>query len=151
MTDISVTNSLDDNAATSDITLVGTNFDDVINGLTDGTKDIAVATTNATKLVATVASTQSITAAGGISGSGTYLKVSGNGGAINITANPQISAGSTGQIIIVEGQSDTNTVKLDDGTGLLLSGAQSFTLGLNDTIQLLYNGTNWVEITRSNN
>jgi len=42
MTNISVTNALDDNSATSDITLVGTNFDDVINGLTDGTKDISI-------------------------------------------------------------------------------------------------------------
>ncbi len=39
---ISVTNTLDDNSATSDITLVGVNFDDLINGLTDGTKDISI-------------------------------------------------------------------------------------------------------------
>lgn len=42
MANISVTNALNNNAATSDITLVGTNFSDLVNGLTDGTKDISI-------------------------------------------------------------------------------------------------------------
>ena len=43
MTYISVTNALNNNAATSDITLVGANFTDIVNGLSDGTKAINVA------------------------------------------------------------------------------------------------------------
>jgi hypothetical protein len=39
---ISVTNALNNNAATSDITLVGQNFTDIVNGLSDGTKDLNI-------------------------------------------------------------------------------------------------------------
>lgn len=44
---------------------------------------------------------------------------------------------------------DTNTVKLDDGTGLNLG--SSITLGDTDTISLVYDGTNFNEVGRSNN
>jgi len=47
------------------------------------------------------------------------------------------------------GNSDTNTVKFDDGTGLQLNGAAgSCTLGLNDVLILRYNTntSTWNEI-----
>lgn len=43
------------------------------------------------------------------------------GSAIDISANPQIAAGYPGQVITIIGSSDTNTLTLDDGTGLNLS------------------------------
>ena len=81
------------------------------------------------------------------------IRVYGNGGPIDITANPQIAAGSDGQIILLEGKSDTNTLKFDTGTGLALSGGVSFTMGAGDTLQLMYDsGTSlWYEISRSDN
>lgn len=71
--------------------------------------------------------------------------------AIDITADPQIVNGISGQIITIIGSSDTNTLTLDDGAGLRLS-AQMI-LGIGDTITLLYDATigDWVELCRSNN
>jgi hypothetical protein len=53
MSYISVTNALNNNAATSDITLVGQNFTDIVNGLSDGTKDLNVGDITATSLTVT--------------------------------------------------------------------------------------------------
>lgn len=95
-----------------------------------------------------------ITAGGGISaGSGNRNKVifvQGSGGAVDITANPQISAGSAtpGQLLILIFCSSVNTLKLDDGTGLKLNG--SLTGGADDAIILMFDGvSNWIEIARS--
>ena len=70
-------------------------------------------------------------------------------GAITLTSNPNILPGVTGQLLILEGTSNTNTVTLTDGNGIKLSGA--ITLGIRDTLTLMYNGTYFVELSRSNN
>lgn len=79
-----------------------------------------------------------------------YMLYTGSS-AIDISANPQVAAGYDGQKITIVGSSDTNTLTLDDGTGLILSG--QCVLGVGDAITLVYNKTfsYWVEITRSNN
>lgn len=98
-------------------------------------------------------STTNITAAGGITVTRGIMRVQGSGGAIDITADPQIVDGNDGEIVILEGMSDTNTLTLDDGTGLQLAGAASFVMGEGDVIQLMYNANRdiWIEITRSDN
>ena len=80
------------------------------------------------------------------------IRISGNGGPINLTSNPQIADGTHGQIIIIKGSSDTNTVTFDDGAGLALTNAISVTLGNRDTLVLMYDATDdmWIEISRSN-
>jgi len=95
----------------------------------------------------------SITAGGGITITKAIQRIVGAGGAVDITADPQIVDGSDGQIVIIQGTSDTNLVKLDDGTGLALSGGVSFTLGNNDIISLMYDSgeSEWIELYRSNN
>ena len=119
---------------------------------TDGT-DVSWATipSSAPSVTGTRASPTSITAAGGISFSGSAYKnvafIQGNAGAVDITANPQIAAGSlVGQELMLIGRSDTDTVKLDDGTGLSLNG--SAVLGADSVIQLVWDGTNWSEVAR---
>jgi hypothetical protein len=104
------------------------------------------------QVIHTPTAIQNITAAGGTSLE-TIIRVQGNGGAIDITANPQIAAHVDGKFIIVEGSSDANTVKLDDGTGLELAGGVSFTMGKLDVIAFTYNTTEslWVEQYRSDN
>ncbi len=96
---------------------------------------------------ATRASPTLITAAGGITSTSNQRQiifVAGNGGAVNITANPQISAGSIiGQELRLVGRSATDTVQLDNGTGLSLNGTT--VLGLDDVIDLFWDGSNWVE------
>lgn len=73
--------------------------------------------------------------------------------AIDITSNPQIAAGFYGQEIMIIGNSDANTLTLDDGNGLQLAGGASMVLGLNDVIVLKYNTWSavWFEISRSDN
>ncbi len=94
-----------------------------------------------------------ITAGGGVTVTNTVMRISGSGGAVDITANPQVVAGIDGQVVMLIGTSDTNTVKFDDATGLQLAGAVSFTMGIGDTLTLMYDGTNsvWSELGRSDN
>jgi hypothetical protein len=97
------------------------------------------------------ASPQNITAAGGIT-SANYPEqiqfVQGNGGAITVTANPQVSAGTTvGQKLYIKGRSDTNTLTLANGNGLKLNG--DWTGGDDDELVLWWDGTYWQERTRN--
>lgn len=73
------------------------------------------------------------------------------GSAVDLSANPQIADGYDGQIITIVGKSDTNTLTLDDGSGLALSA--QFVMGVGDCITLVYHASLdlWVEISRSNN
>ena len=105
------------------------------------------------RIIFTPLVTKDITAIGGITAAKILIRVQGSGGAVDITANPQITDGIDGQIILLQGDSDTNTVKFDDGTGLQLAGAVSFTMGKGDILQLVYDSGDdlWIEITRSDN
>lgn len=91
-----------------------------------------------------------ITAAGGITPTSPHMRVQGSGGAITITANPQIVAGIDGQLLLLEGGSDTNTVTINDGTGLHLHGGP-YTFGNHDYIMFSYEGgpSEWQEIFRN--
>lgn len=101
----------------------------------------------------TYAAPVSVTAGAGISPGGypsEIIFIQGSGGAVDITVNPQIAAGSVvGYQVRLIGCSDTNTVKLDHGTGLTLNG--SHTLGLDESIDLTWNGTSWTETARREN
>lgn len=97
------------------------------------------------------ASPTSITAAGGVSFSGSnYFNIQyiqGSGGAVTVTATPQIAAGSlVGQQLILICTSATNTVTFADGNGLSLNG--SLLCGDNSAIQLNWNGSLWTEVSR---
>ena len=108
----------------------------------------------------TPSDTQTITAAGGVTESMIDKKViliAGDGaGTTDITpGQQQIFAGSNGQMIILIGTNDSNLVKFDNGDGLQLSAATSFTMGIGDIMQLVYvdaiSGGTWVEISRTDN
>lgn len=74
--------------------------------------------------------------------------VAGNGGPIDVTADPQIDPGIfIGQELILEGTDDNAMVTLHNGRGLLLNGAVSLVDGA--TIYLIWNGTLWVEVLRN--
>ena len=90
---------------------------------------------------------------GGFSVTKALLKIQGDGGAIDITANPQIADGVDGQVVMLKGESDTNTVRFDDGNGLALNGAVSFTMGEADALMLMYDLSDdiWIELNRSDN
>ena len=97
----------------------------------------------------TRASPTAITTSGITAGSG-FVQiqfVEGSGGPINITADPQITAGTNiGETMTLVGRNDTNTLTLDDGTGLSLNGVM--VLSADSIITLLWDGTNWNETSR---
>lgn len=101
-------------------------------------------------IVGSRASPTAIVAAAGISYSAataTDNYIQGSGGAVTVSANPQIAAGTVdGQRLVLIGRSATNTVTIADGTGLSLNG--SWVGGLDSMIALRWDGTNWVEISR---
>ncbi|HUR99860.1 MAG TPA: hypothetical protein VMZ26_17485 [Pyrinomonadaceae bacterium] len=74
--------------------------------------------------------------------------VAGNGGAVTMSASPQIAAGNKeGQIRFLIGRHATNTVTVSDGTGLSL-GAATRVLGLNSVLGLTWDASAavWVEL-----
>lgn len=77
--------------------------------------------------------------------------VEGNGGAVTITAVPAVVKTSAiiGDEIKIIGRSATNTVTIDNQSGdVELNGA--IILGLSDVLTLVYDGTAYVEVSRSN-
>ena len=99
----------------------------------------------------TRASPTAIVAGTGVVFAGTsnsnYHFIEGSGGAVNISANPQITAGTNvGQRLTLIGRNDTNTVTIEDGDGLSLNG--SAVLAADSAIDLVYDGTNWTELAR---
>jgi hypothetical protein len=126
-------------------------------GITVGTlgQTITITNTGPTTTVLAVdgtrAAPQLITAAGGLSFSGTqtFTKkyIAGNGGPVVVTANPQIAAGTVdGQQLVLQSRDATDTVQLSDGTGLSLNGA--WIGGLDSSITLTWDTVNWVEMSR---
>ena len=75
------------------------------------------------------------------------MYIQGNAGPVVITANPKIAPvtyiGMRLRLICV---SASKTVEIDDGTGVLLNG--NFVMGLNDVLDLEWDGSNWFETGR---
>lgn len=93
---------------------------------------------------------QDITSAGIIltaGGSDQVWFVQGSGGAVTVTANPAISAGSfVGQRVMLKGRDDTKTLRLNNGNGLSING--DCLLDADATIAFTWDGTNWSEDSR---
>ena len=79
-----------------------------------------------------------------------YMKIVGSG-AVDMSADPQIAAGTDKAVITLEGTSDTNTVTLENGTGLSMP--YTFIIGNGDIITFVYNESTstWVEVSRGKN
>lgn len=76
------------------------------------------------------------------------LFVQGNAGPIDITANPQIEFHTIpGAKLTIIGMSNTNKLTLENGNGLVLNGTAE--LGLNDVLELLWCGDNYLELGRN--
>ena len=95
---------------------------------------------------------QVITNGGSISATGqTYAKIRSDSGEVGALAFPQITTGTNGQVLIVQGTNSSNVVTVTNGTDLVLAEEISFTFGSNAIMQLVYNGSAWVEIHRCAN
>lgn len=76
------------------------------------------------------------------------LFVQGDGGAVNVTANPQIEAHEVvGAILTLVGMDDTKPLTFEDGDGLSLNGDAE--LGENDILELLWCGDRYIELGRN--
>jgi hypothetical protein len=111
-------------------------------------------------MVYTPTSTQNIVAATGITTDMLkhIIRIQGSGGAVTITATPSIAGALDGQIMIFQGMSDANTVTFQDESSLAnvklqLDGGANCTLGLYDTLTLMYDSNlgYFIELGRSNN
>lgn len=69
--------------------------------------------------------------------------------AVTLNTTTSISDGSvSGQMLVLQGTSDTNTITIQDGSNVELNG--DIVLGDGDIIGLMFNGTVWRELYRSN-
>lgn len=74
--------------------------------------------------------------------------IEGSGGHVDLSSNPQIATGTVvGQELILVGRNNDQTVKLEDGNGLSLRG--EIYLAADSVLSLFWDGTNWVETSRS--
>jgi hypothetical protein len=80
-----------------------------------------------------------------------YVRVTGSGGAaVTLSATTAIANGNTsGAVLVLEGTSDTATVTIPTGANTVFPASR--TLGLNDTLTLIWNGSDWVQLAFSNN
>jgi hypothetical protein len=99
---------------------------------------------------------QGLSAGSSISRDKGVARVVGNGGPVTITATPTIAAGVTNtEFVIIEGQSDVNTVTLQSTNALagslLKFVTDTITLGAGDKVGVRYNGVTglWEEEWRS--
>lgn len=78
------------------------------------------------------------------------IYVQGSGGHVTMTANPQLTTSGMSEFseLIIRGRNNSQTVTLVNGNGLSLNGP--CTLAEDDSISLVFDGTSWVEIGRSN-
>lgn len=79
------------------------------------------------------------------------IYIQGSGGAVTLTANPRVQAGTIdGQELILIGCSGTNKVSIDTGNGLLKNGLDVMV----DNSATVYNWdasqSKWLEISRNN-
>lgn len=56
-----------------------------------------------------------------------------------------------GQLLILEGTSDTNTITIKQNANTRLAGGADVVLGVNDILGLIWDGTDWLQIFTSNN
>lgn len=150
------------NASSGQITMLDTDTSDRVRLnagtlLVGGTNNV-VQTSSTGKLVLAAPSIVSVTAGATLNSSATTLQVVGSGGAVTLSNTTGISAGvANGQILIIGGTDDVNTVTVPAAGNLYLDGGAACVLGRGDTIMLVYftagTGFNagWREICRSNN
>lgn len=91
---------------------------------------------------------QTLTNTSTIQPTGMMVPVIGSNGAVVMDSNPTIADGVSGQELKIIGTSAANTVTLKDGNGMRLVGA--CVLAIYDTISLYYDGTDWIELARTN-
>ena len=94
-------------------------------------------------------STELTISAGAVTAAKPYHKIDGEGDASDDLDT--INGGATGMILVIQAQDAARTITVKHGTGnIQLNGAADFALdNIVNTLSLIYNGSNWCEIGRS--
>lgn len=109
------------------------------------------------RMVYTISSSLAISSSTSIDVSETsFIKVGNVTGVVDVTSGtPSLTGGTTGQIVVLVGTTDSYpTILADEGTltnSKLQLGAAWRTIGLYDVLKLIFNGQYWVEISFENN
>ena len=103
------------------------------------------------KVTGTLVTPASITSSSGVIVSNVFREtmfLEGSGGAVDITCNPQISPATIlGSELTLIGSSDSNSVKIQNGNGVHVSG--TIILKLRSTLKLIWDGIMWTELCRN--
>ncbi len=87
-------------------------------------------------------------AAGVLTATVTYQSVAGEGAADDDLDT--ITAGTTGQYLIIRPSDDAVTITVTSAGNIFLIGGNDFVMDdIEDTMTLIYDGTNWIEISRN--
>ena len=79
------------------------------------------------------------------------VRVIGGGGAVTLNGVTPVTTGTSGQVLVIVGNSDGSSVTIPAGGNIKLAGNVPFKLGLNDVLVIGYYGSSWVEVQRSDN
>lgn len=99
-------------------------------------------------VIYSVDSVQSLVAATTIPSDNVIVPVTSTAN-VSLTSNPQIAAGTAGQVITIVGTNATYYQQLNHGNGLSMDNGQYFRLDENSTITFVYYNSLWLEISRS--
>ena len=89
-------------------------------------------------------------ATGAVTATQSYHTIETQGGAASDDLDT-ISGGSTGQMLVIRAVNSAHTVVAKDGTGNLKLAGDCTLDNAEDTLTLIYDGANWLEISRSDN
>lgn len=148
------------NANSADLTLIAASASDVVQiagGVLDANASTgAIRTSSTGKLTLSAPSASTVSAGATFTSTGTTHQISGNGGAVTLSTTTGITAGTNnGQILILCGMDNTNTVTVPDSGNCFLAAAR--VLGLGDSLVLQYRTANgsltagWYELSYSDN
>ncbi len=106
------------------------------------------------KLILKPAMQNNLTNVNPIVASGSLIRIQGASGPVDFAPGAtqiDVVGVADGQVVVLKGISNANSVTLDDGSGLELSGGVKFIMGLGDTLTLVYDALtgNWVELSRT--
>ncbi|MCE2928306.1 MAG: hypothetical protein LW817_01590, partial [Candidatus Caenarcaniphilales bacterium] len=82
-----------------------------------------------------------------------FIRVQGSGAPVQLSSSPQISTGADGQLMVLKGSHNTNTLNLISKNGVTLNESTEFKMGQKDLIFLFFDADDneWIEMGRSDN
>jgi hypothetical protein len=94
-----------------------------------------------------------LTSVSSIPNSHGFIRVQGSGAPVQLSSSPQISTGVDGQLMVLKGSHNTNTLNLISKNGVTLNESTEFKMGQKDLIFLFFDADDneWIEMGRSDN